>query len=145
MSFVVRERKKSKITSGLSTSLTTSYAGTLINTGVTLFNDDSNDYLITHLDSLVIRLTSVSTATSVDIFLSSDSSGDKLLTPIASSVVINPGKTTATKGNVFAKADLILGDVCDTTDEDGLGRVYLWIKTNAGTATLSEVIFCFKQ
>lgn len=87
------------------------------------------------LGTIAVALSTVSTATALTCYLSIDAAGD---IPIAGpwTETIQTGKTTATKGGISRYLDTPykLDATSGTT-----GRLYLWVKADAGTPAIAEV------
>lgn len=77
-----------------------------------------------YLSSVFLALTSVVTATSVTWYMSSDAAGDAPITAVQTDTIVYQ---TGGEGGVARVLDFALHTLT--------GNVYVWVKTNAGTAT----------
>lgn len=90
---------------------------------------------------IAVALSTVSTATALTCYLSIDAAGDIPVTPEWTET-IRTGKTTATKGGIARYLDAPY----KRDSVDGVaGRLYLWVKADAGTPAIAAVRLCSEQ
>jgi hypothetical protein len=87
-----------------------------------------------YLTGVYVDVISISSATKITIGVTSDSAGEKPLIPDASTD-ITLGKATATKGGAILQVNI--GVV------SSVEPLYVWLKTDAGTCTVTDVIATF--
>lgn len=110
----------------IAVALTTSYA--LLTPGVAAEGDEfPTSGVMLSLSSL--ELTAISTATSIVWYVSSDIAGDKPITAVRTTTIV-------------AGQSANVGGVSETfgPEQHHTGPLYVWAKTNAGTATAKAVI-----
>lgn len=82
------------------------------------------------LDHIEIEVNTIAGgATSITGFLSWDAAGDRIAMPEVTGT-LTVGKTTATSGGTFYAVD---AELIPPPGEYTAGKLYLWLKTNAGT------------
>ena len=89
------------------------------------------------LASLSLQLSSIVTAVSVTFRLTADINGDETLIP-DTSATMDTGITTEADGSAVFKIDVCSG--LESGDS-----VYLWLKTNAGSATLDQAVLIWEE
>lgn len=82
-----------------------------------------------YLGTLWLYVTTIAAATALNVKLSRDANGDELITP-PYTTDLNAGETTATDGTAIVDLSGIPFYGSDT--------YYVWVSTDAGTATLTE-------
>ena len=89
------------------------------------------------VSGLFIFFHTLSTATSVSVVVTDDAAGDRPLMP-ETSAILQTGMTTATKGSAVLNFDGL--QVYDSNEP-----VFCWIKTNAGTLTVYDIILTYGE
>ncbi len=113
-----------------STALSTSYATLALDNDTTADASAAPVPTFCHLGMVVITLDTIAGgATTLTYFLSADAAGDVPITN-ATTTTITTGKTTATDGGVVGLVDAAYRHL----DVGVAGKLYLQVKTNAGTA-----------
>lgn len=128
-------------TGAIAVALTNAFIATI---PIDLFTEKTPDNLpltVTNmkfkLSAFYIYVTTIAAgATALTIQVSSDAAGDKMLIP-ATTATLNTGLTTATKGSIVLRADVDMSLITD--------QIFITLKTDAGTATLVELITLFDR
>lgn len=127
-----------------SVALTTAYGTPLlvgIQATVPNFN---NGAWVGLLETVTIQVTTIVTAASITFRLTADAAGDVVLLP-DTTATLSTGVTTATVGAVtYSAAGVALSNIYSSSQVRN-GIVYLWAKTDAGTATMTETTIIWRE
>jgi hypothetical protein len=86
------------------------------------------------LETVNVHVHAISGATSLTVRVTSDADGDTCIIP-DTTATISTGVTTAARGTVAFSAGVAMTNLDPATTNS---TVYVWAKTNAGTANLKE-------
>lgn len=101
--------------------------------------DATSDRSNAFLDSIAIKLESISGATSITMRLTWDAAGDQIVCP-DTEAEISFGLTTATTGYAVYAFELPIYGVT-STDE----TLYVFVKTNTGTANMTQTQLMYRK
>jgi len=94
------------------------------------------------LESLCAQVTTIAGgATSLIVRVTKDVTGDECVIP-DTTATISTGVTTATSGSVVFSSGVGLGNY-NPSQTDAI--VYVWVKTNAGTAVLTQTTLIWRE
>ena len=88
------------------------------------------------LSGLFIFISSISGASALAVVVTDDEAGDRPIVP-ETSATIQTGMTTATKGGVVIQIDIQIYDSKEP--------IFVWVKSNAGTATIDEIVLTYGE
>lgn len=120
-----------KFRSSSTRSMTTAFASWTLTNDQTS-NVPGNPPGSSFMQSLHMEVSSISSATQLIVKVTRDSAGDFAITPIATGS-LTTGQGTATNGSCVLS-------VADVPTPAGYNTVYVWVRTNAGTATGTTAI-----
>jgi len=124
--------------------LTAAYGAALVNTGVNPTVANGVPCARLDLDTVTLQLSSIAGgAAKVQIKFTIDPNGDYPVGPASVEEDIVFGETTATDGSVSFKGGFIIqgtGPTGCAVDARGDVQLYLWAKTDAGTATVDYTL-----
>lgn len=86
------------------------------------------------ISGLFVYVESVVTAATLACVVTRDAAGDKPLMP-ETVAAIQPGMTTSTSGGIVIQIGI---EIYDSQEP-----LYIWIKTNAGTCTVKEIMLTY--
>lgn len=125
-------------------SLSAAYGATLVNTGVNPTVANGLPCARLGLDTVTLQLSNIAGgATKVQIKFTLDADGDYPVSPESVEQDIVVGGTTATDGSVTFTGGFIIQGTGSTgcpLDSRGDVQLYLWAKTDAGTATVDHIL-----
>tara|TARA_R100000664_G_scaffold27686_1_gene38543 strand:- start:10283 stop:10675 length:393 start_codon:yes stop_codon:yes gene_type:complete len=86
------------------------------------------------LSGLFVFVSSISGCSSLSVVVTDDEEGDRPIVP-ETSAVIQTGMTTATKGGIVIQIDI---QVYDSQEP-----IWVWIKTNAGSVYVDDIVMTY--